>query len=156
MSTHGDLGWRDRAIALAAVGAAAVSRSAFAPADVADPSPLQMQVLVSVALQDSYVVDAPHWTGTSWLSSALRTDVEVVENVVRSLLERRLVIYRSDATEEIRWELGGEDDDELIASELPLALTDLGLATVDRWLTRVRLQFQGWPPDRYDVDDVVA
>jgi hypothetical protein len=42
MSSHDDFGWRDRAIALASLGAAALSRLAFGPAESVDPQPLDM------------------------------------------------------------------------------------------------------------------
>jgi hypothetical protein len=67
MSIHDDFGWRDRAIALASLGAAALSRIVFTPADVIDEKPLQpldMQVLVTLALQDSLAAYPPDRTGT--------------------------------------------------------------------------------------------
>ena len=157
MSIDHAFGWRDRTVALAAVGAAAVSRPAFAPCAVGDPQPLEMQVLVSLALQDSLVADEPLRTGTSWLSLALHIEEKVAEEIVRRLVERKLVVYRSDVNieQEIPWELGDEDDENELAAELPIALTDLGLATVDRWILHARAQFGGWPPDRPDVDDVI-
>ena len=66
MSTYDDFGWRDHAIALASLGAAALSRLAFTTADVIGEKllqPLKMQVLVALALQDSLAADPPHRTG---------------------------------------------------------------------------------------------
>jgi hypothetical protein len=72
MSIHDDFGWRDRAIALASLGAATLSRLAFTTADVIDEKPLQpveMQVLVALALQDSlaaYPGAEPAPIGSAW------------------------------------------------------------------------------------------
>ena len=77
MSIHDDFGWRNRAIALASLGAATLSRLAFATADVIDEKPLQpleMQVLVALALQDSLAAYSPHRPGTDWLRLALRLE----------------------------------------------------------------------------------
>jgi DNA-binding MarR family transcriptional regulator len=160
MSTHDDFGWRDRAIALASLGAAALSRVAFTTADVIDEKPLQpleMQVLVALALQDSPAADPPQRTGTHWLSLALRLEPWVVGEIVRSLERANLVRRTSDAHDvgEIEYEVA-ESDEEMIADELPVAVTELGLRTVDGWLSRTRLQFGSWPPERPDVDDAVG
>jgi hypothetical protein len=156
MSTHDVFGWRDRAIALASLGAAALSRSAFAPGDDIDPQPLQMQVLLALALQDSLTADPPHRTDTYWLSIALGLEQAVVEQVVRRLERENLVRRSPDAVDEIQWELGDEDDEDVIAGELSIVVTELGLANVDRWLSRSRPYFGGWPPRRADVDDAVG
>lgn len=59
MSTPDDFSWRDRGIALACLGAAALNRFAFTPGDAIEPQPLEMQVLVALALQDSVAADPP-------------------------------------------------------------------------------------------------
>jgi hypothetical protein len=77
MSPGDDFGWRDRAIALASLGAAVLSRRAFTPADVIDEKPLQpleMRVLAALALQDSLAAYPRHRTGTDWLCLALRLE----------------------------------------------------------------------------------
>ena len=120
MSIHDHFGWRDRAIALASLGAATLSRLAFTTADVIDEKPLQpleMQVLVALALQDSLVASPRHRTGTDWLSLAPRLEP---------------------------W------------SSRPVAVTELGLKTVEGWLKRTRRHFGGWPPERPGVDDAVG
>jgi DNA-binding MarR family transcriptional regulator len=94
MSIHDDFGWRDRAIALASLGAAALSRIVFTPADVIDEKPLQpleMQVLVTLALQDSLAAYPPDRTGTDWLCLAVRLEPWLVEEIVRSLEGANLV-----------------------------------------------------------------
>jgi hypothetical protein len=161
MSPHDDFGCRDRAIALASLGAAALSRLAFTTADVIDERPLQpleMQVLVALALQDSLAADPPHGTGTDWLSRALRLERWVVEEIVGSLQRASLIRRSSDAHDvaEIDDEFTEKSDDDVIADELPVAVTELGLQTVEGWLGRTRLHFGSWPPTRPDVDDVVG
>src|SRR5579862_7946493 len=104
MSTPGDFGWRDRAIALASVGAAALSRLAFTTADVIDEKPLQpleMQVLVTLALQDSIAADPPNRTGTDWLGRALRLERSAVEEIVASL-ERAHLVRRPAGPQDVR------------------------------------------------------
>jgi len=161
MSTHDDFGWRDRAIALASLGAAVLSRLAFTTADVIEEKsllPLEMQVLVALALQDSLAADPPNRTGTHWLSRALRLEPWVVREIVGSLERANLVRRTSDDQDvgAIDHEVAEQSDDDVLAAELPVAVTELGLQTVGRWLSRTRLHFSGWPPERPDVDDAVG
>ena len=161
MSTHDEFGWRDRAIALASLGAAALSRVLFTTADVIDEQPLkplEMQVLVSLALQDSLAADPPHRTGLDWIGRALRLERWVVEEIVGSL-ERASLVRRSSDTQdvdEIEYEFGENGDEDVIAGELPVAVTELGLQIVEGWLNRTRRHFGSWPPERPDVDDAVG
>lgn len=161
MSIHDDLGWRNRAIALASLGAAALSRLVFTPADVIDEKPmkpLEMQVLVALALQDSLTAESPHRSGTDWLSRALRLERRVVEEIVGSLERADLVRRSSDAHDlvEIEDGLTETSDEEAIADELPVAVTELGLQIVQGWLSRTRRHFGSWPPERPDIDDAVG
>jgi DNA-binding MarR family transcriptional regulator len=161
MPTRDDFGWRDRAIALASLGAAAHSRLAFTTADIIDekPSqPLEMQVLVALALQDSLAADPPHRTGTDWLSRALHLERWVVEEIVGSLELANLVRRSSDPQDvgEIEYEFTEKSDEDVIAGELPVAVTERGLQIVEGWLSRTRRHFGGWPPERPDVDDAVG
>ena len=158
MSTHDEFGWRDRAIALASLGAAALGRVAFTTADVIGEQPLkplEMQVLVSLALQDSLAADRPQRTGLDWLSRALRLERWVVEEVVGSL-ERANLVRRSSDTRDVEYEFAENTDEDVIAGQLPVAVTQLGLQTVEGWLNRTRRHFSGWPPERPDVDDAVG
>jgi hypothetical protein len=155
MSACSDFGWRDRAIALAAVGAVVTSRSAFAAAGRDGLQPLTMQVLVSLAVGDPLAGTADEYVGTQWVSRALGVDQEVVEEVVRRLVDAHLVTYRGDPVNDTEKDVAGEDDDDA-RDESPVVVTELGVATVDRWLARVKGQFRSWPPDRPDVDDVVG
>jgi hypothetical protein len=161
MSTHDDFGGRDRAIALASLGAAALSRLAFTTVDVIDEKPLQpleMQVLVALAMQDSLAADSPNRTGTRWLSRAVRLEPWVVGEIVGRLERANLVRVTSDSQEvgPIEHEVAEQSDDDVLAAELPVAVTELGLQTVDRWLSRTRRHFGSWPPERPDVDDAVG
>jgi hypothetical protein len=75
---------------------------------------------------------------------------------VRRLVEAQLVAYRFDDADEIEWELGGDGDEDVMAGEFAIALTERGLAIVERWVLRVRAQFGDWPPARPDVDDAIG
>jgi hypothetical protein len=156
MATDDGFGWRDRAIALASLGAATLGRFAFTPADPLDPQPLEMEVLVALALQDSLAADPPHRSGVHWLSLALSLEQAAVADIVRRLEDAALVGRSPGALDDLEWELGGEVDEEAVVDELPIAVTDLGFEIVDRWLNRTRLHFGGWPPERADVDDAVG
>jgi hypothetical protein len=156
MAAPDHFGWRDRAIALASLGAASLSRLTFAPADPSDPQPLEMQVLVALALQDSLGADPPRRTGIHWIGLALREEQAIVEEIVRRLERANLIRRSSDALAEIEWELGAAADEDLITRELPISLTELGLETIDRWISRTKRHFGGWPPEQSDVDDAVG
>ena len=158
MSTHDEFGWRDRAIALAALGAAALSRVVFTTADVIDEQPLkplEMQVLVSLACR----IRSPlvHRTEPASIGSAraLRLERWVVEEIVGSL-ERANLVRRSSDTQDVEYEFAEKSDEDVIAGELPVAVTQLGLQTVEGWLNRTRRHFASWPPERPDVDDAVG
>jgi hypothetical protein len=151
-----EFGRRDRAVALASLGAAALGRLAFTGEGPDDPHPLEMQVLVALALQDSLDADPPDRTGTYWLSLALRVEDDVVEQVVGRLEQAGLVARSADphVLDLIGWELD-EDDEDVLASELPISLTWRGVETFDRWLARIRGLFGAWPHVPIDVDDAV-
>lgn len=161
MSAHQAFGWRDRAIALASLGAAALSRAAFTTADVIGEQPLkplEMQVLVSLALQDSLAGDPPRRTGVAWLSRALSLERWVIEDTVDSL-ERANLVRRFAETprgDELEPELAATSDEDVMAGELPVAVTERGLHTVEGWLNRTRRHFGSWPPEQPDVDDAVG
>ena len=161
MSTRDDFGWRDRAIALASLGAAALGRLAFTTADITSEKPLQpleMQVLVALALRESLVADAPDTTGTDWLTRALRVESSVIEEIIDGLERANLVRRSPDAQDvsEVEYDVSDKSDDAVIVNEPPLAITELGLQTVESWLGRTRRHFAGWPPTRPDVDDAVG
>jgi hypothetical protein len=82
----------------------------------------------------------------------------VVEETVGSLERVNLVRRSSDAQDirEIEYEFAEKSDENVIAGELPAAVTELGLQTVEGWLRRTKRHFGGWPPERPDVDDAVG
>ncbi len=158
MTIHADFDWRSRAIALASLGAASLTRVAFSPADASDPQPLEMQILVALALQDSLAADPPHRAGADWLSIALRLVPADVEVLVHRLESANLVRRAGSAQDalEIQYELAEDYDEDLVAGELSISLTALEFDTVDRWLSHTRRLFDSWPPERPDADDAVA
>jgi hypothetical protein len=115
-----------------------------------------MEVLVALALQDSLAADPPHRSGIHWLSLALHLEEPAVADIVRCLEDAALVARSRGALDDVEWELGGEVDEDDVAEDLSIAVTDLGFERVDRWLNRTRLHFGGWPPERADVDDIVT
>ena len=116
-----------------------------------------MQVF-ALALEDSLAADPPHRTGLDWLSRALRLERWVVEEIVGSLERDNLVSRSSYAQDvgEIEYNFTDNSDEDVIADELPVAVTELGLQIVEGWLSRTRLYFASWPPERPDVDDAVG
>lgn len=161
MPTQDEFGWRDRAIAVTSLGAASLSRAAFTTADVIGEKPLrpiEMQVLVALALQDSLAAEPQQRAGTEWLSRALDLESWVVEEVVGGLERSQLVRRSSDAQaiREIEYERAETSDEDVVAAELPVAVTELGLQAVASWLDRTRRHFSGWSPARVDVDDAVT
>lgn len=144
MATHDVFGWRDRAITLASLGAAALSRFAFTRADAADAvDPLEMQVLLALALENSLAADPRRRTGTDSLSLTLRLEQAIVEEIVTRLESRNLVRCSSDARAEGELEFD-EEGDEDVTAEVSIGLTDPELEMVDRWLRRTRPHFGGW------------
>jgi hypothetical protein len=82
----------------------------------------------------------------------------LVEEIVRSLEGANLVRRSSDPQDvgAIEHEVTEKSDEDVVAGELLVAVTELGLQTVGRWLSRTRLRFGSWPPERPDVDDGVG
>jgi hypothetical protein len=134
-----ELGWRRRPIALAALGAAALARTAFARSKTGHLEPLEMQVLayLSLSLRDPTVAEPPGERLNSLLT-ALACDGDELHHAVRALAERRLVT---------RDDLG---DDELIS------ITIAGSITVQSWLDQIAPLFGGWPPDHPAADDATG
>jgi DNA-binding MarR family transcriptional regulator len=131
-----DFGWRGRPIALAALGAAALARSAFDPRRTGMLSPTEMRLLVYLALAARPDAGASSGEAIDPLSVALVTDQHDVERAVASLLRHGLVVG-----------LAGPDDDRL-------AITPAGVARVEQWLGRIASLFGSWPPTVPGVDDV--
>jgi hypothetical protein len=69
-------------------------------------------------------------------------------------LEHEDLVRRSSDTkdvDEIEYEFAENSDEDVIAGELPVVVTELGLQTVDGWLNRTRRHFGSWPPERPDA-----
>ena len=95
---------------------------------------------------------------TDWLSRALGLEEWIVNETIERL-ERAQLVRRSldrQTVLEIEYEFADSTTEEVIASELPAAITQPGLQIVASWLDRARRHFDSWPPARPDVDDVVA
>lgn len=153
MAELGDFDWRARAIALAALGSASVARGAFDAVDIGGPEPFAMQVLVATGLRETLIADRPVRVGTGWLAHALGVDHELVVSAVSTLVAQSLLERRSGHEGEIAYELAEAHSQDAAEREVPLQLTDRGLAVVEGWLARVVPQFRGWPPDAPGVDD---
>jgi len=83
----------------------------------------------------------------------------VVGEIVGSL-ERANLVCRTSDTQDVGafdYEVAEQSDEDVLATELPVTVTEPGLQTVDRWLSRTRrVHFGSWPPERPDVDDAVG
>jgi hypothetical protein len=145
-----ELGWRQRAIALAVLGGAAISRSAFAGRIGRAPSPVRLQVLVSIAV---YPYDASDTSSSaaSDMAYALALREDTFWSVVRDLVSTDLVIYAAapedvDSAETRDPDDEGDEDEE---TEPQIRLTDAGWSIVTSWLRRVEPMFHaGHPIDR--------
>jgi hypothetical protein len=147
---HADwLGWRGRAIALAALGGASLSRRAFTPADASRPTALQMQVLVWLALSETRSSDDDHGSA----DDALGLRSEVVGELIESLIVGELVArvpVQLESNEAVELEIDGEEP------PTEPVLTELGAEHVRAWYESTQRLFGRWPPDRPDVDDAVG
>jgi hypothetical protein len=132
-----ELGWRARSIALAALGAAVLSRSAF---DVRNGArtPLEMQLLVYLALLPGGTVAGDPDADIAFLSGSLACDDDDLDDAARSLVEQGLVAFP----------LGQEGG--------RVAITGSGVAEVEAWLPRISSLFTGWPATISSVDDAVG
>lgn len=134
------VGWRGRGIALAALGAAVLARSAFAARRSGPLEELEMQLLVylALALGGDPASSVGEGEAVDSLPVALaceRTDLSMAIEV----LQREQLIVRLDDF----------DDDRV-------AITPEGVDRVERWLARAASLFGGWPPDRPSVDDATG
>jgi hypothetical protein len=131
-----DLGWRGRPIALAALGAAALARSAFAPAHTGTLEPLEMQLLAHVAFGP---LDGPHALSGELFESltiALACDRDDLRDAIRTLGDQRLILAAAEQDDDVR-----------------ISITGAGAARIDDRLRRTVTLFGRWPPDDPAVDD---
>jgi hypothetical protein len=131
-----ELGWRRRPIALAALGAAALTRRAFDGSRTGHLEPLEMQVLVYLTLSPSDTTSIEPVDLVGALRSALACDDHDLERAIAALLERRLVV--------------DPDDYGLIS------ITIAGSIAVQSWLNQIAPLFGGWPPDHPAADDATG
>jgi DNA-binding MarR family transcriptional regulator len=135
---NAELGWRERGIALAALGASVLARSAFAASRTGGLGPIEMQALVYLTLATEHELPSQPGEGLGSLSSALACQGEDAAIAVDSLARQGLVAYAEDT------------------DDLRVAVTPEGVAKVDEWLTFVDSLFEGWPPDVSGVDDATG
>lgn len=133
-----ELGWRGRGIALAALGAAVLSRSAFGWTRTGALGPIEMQALVYLTLAAEDNLDAEPGEGLGPLSRALACEGEDAAIAVDSLARQGLVAY-ADHTDDLR-----------------VAVTPEGVAAVEEWLELVTSLFARWPPVVPGVDDATG
>jgi DNA-binding MarR family transcriptional regulator len=133
-----ELGWRRRPIALAALGAAVLARTAFERSKTGQLEPLEMQVLAYLTLSRGDSTSAAPDEPIGSLVQALACDGDELDHAVRALAERRLVT---------REDLG---DDELIS------ITIAGSITIQSWLDQIAPLFGQWPPDHPAADDATG
>jgi hypothetical protein len=134
-----ELGWRGHPVALAALGAAVLARTAFDRSKTGTLEPVEMQLLVRLTLgpPDDPLAEAGELFES--LTVALACDRDDLRDVIRVLGERRLILNSAD-----------HDGEERIS------ITADGVSIVHRWLQRVVPLFGQWPPDHAAVDDVVS
>jgi Clp amino terminal domain, pathogenicity island component len=137
--THADLGWRGRPVALAALGAAVLARTAFDRSKTGTLEPLEMQLLARLTLgpADDPLAEAGELFES--LTVALACDRDDLRDVIHVLGERRLILSVPE-----------QDDDERIS------ITADGVSVVHQWLPRVIPLFGQWPPDHAAVDDAIS
>jgi hypothetical protein len=138
-ATDIDLGWRERPIALAALGAAVLARSAFDSARTGPLRPLEMQLLVQLALGSADWPLAESGQLFQSLTTALACSRDDLRDVIRALEGQELIVVRP-----------AEGDDQQIS------ITATGVAWVHQWLGRCVSLFGQWPPDHPDADDVTS
>jgi hypothetical protein len=134
-----DLGWRGRPIALAALGAAVLTRRAFHRSQTGSLEPLQIELLLRLALGPP---DDPAAEAGELLESvlvALACDRDDFRDAVDVLDAQQLLIYRPE-----------QDDDERIV------LTAAGATWVRQWLRGAVTLFGQWPPDNVAADDAIG
>ena len=134
-----DFGWRGHAIVLAAVGAATLTRAAFAPTRTGGLSELEMKLLAYLTLQASDQHSGQRGTSIEPLHVALVCDPDELDELVQALVDRSLLAYDVDDSDDTR-----------------IAVTHAGVVAVQDWLRLVTLLFGGWPPSYEGVDDATG
>jgi len=135
-----EVGWRGRGIALAALGAAVLGRSAFDARRTGPLMELEMQLLVWLALGLGAGPTSSVSPGEAVqsLPGALACDRQALTQAIEALRGERLVIHPVET---------GEDR---------VAITTAGVARVEWWLARVLPLFGSWPPEYPGIDDATG
>jgi hypothetical protein len=134
-----DLGWRERPIALAALGAAVLARQVFDRPERGSLDPLQTQLLLRLALGPA---DAPPTDSGELIEAlvvSLACDRDDLRLALRHLQNQGLVVCQTE-----------EDEDVLVL------LTAPGATRVREWLHGAASLFGRWPPDNEGVDDAAG
>ena len=161
MPASDEFDWRDRAIALASLGAVALGRTVFETVDVLGERPMkpvETQALVALALGESLAGDSPQHTDMEWLSRTLGLELLVAEGIVGGL-ERAELVRRIDDSQslgEVPYEPGAPRNGDENVDQPSIAITEPGLQIVASWLQRARRHFRSWPPEQRGVDDAVG
>jgi hypothetical protein len=134
-----ELGWRRRPVALAALGAAALARSAFDRSKTGYLGALEMQLLAHLALGPRDGTLAAPGELFDSLLVALACDRDALHHAVLTLAERRLV--------------SGQDEQD---GEQRISITIAGSIAVESWIDRVAPLFGRWPPDHPSADDAIG
>jgi Clp amino terminal domain, pathogenicity island component len=136
-----EVGWRGRAIALAALGAAVLGRSAFDARRTRPLTELEMQLLVYLALglEADPAEQASRGEAVESLPAALACDHQELVVAVDALRREQLVVRP-----------------ELVDEGERVAITPAGVARVEQWLRRAVPLFGGWPPEHTGVDDATG
>jgi hypothetical protein len=136
--TDADLGWRGRPMALAALGAAVLARTAFDGSKTGMLEPLEMQLLTRLTLGPPDGTLAERGELFDSLTVALACDRDDLRDAVHVLGDRRLIVCTDE-----------QDGDER------LSVTAAGVSQVHQWLRQVVPLFGRWPPDHAGADDTV-
>lgn len=133
-----ELGWRERGIALAALGASVLARSAFAAFRTGGLGPVEMQSLVYLTLATEHDLPSQPGEALGSLSRALACDGEDAAIAVDSLVRQGLVAYDADT------------------EDLGVVVTPEGVSAVEAWLELAASLFERWPPEVPGVDDATG
>lgn len=132
------IGWRGRAAALTALGAARLTRVAFSHPNTDGLQPLELQILARVAIGPEDVSLSERGEAAASVSASLACDLGEVLEAASSLQRRGLLVVQE-------W----QDDDQ------HLLLTADGVETFRSWLTQIMPAFPHWPPDLPGADDAI-
>ena len=136
-----EVGWRGRAIALAALGAAVLGRSAFDDRRTRTLVALEMELLVYLALglEADPASQAGPGEAVEFLPVALACDHQELSLAIDALRGAQLVVRPAELDDEDR-----------------VAITPAGVARVEQWLSRIVPLFGGWPPEHPTADDATG